>query len=427
MGKMKQVTLAALLAIMALSAPGIAGAGQSSQFIGSGDSTPDSENFRYDSTASTPLEHPVANANGEDSLPSFSRPPVTQSQEAGRDDADSSQSQRPPRWTISAESIILDRVGGVNRTLVERVPGDTHFYDVPYAPSTQALNSNGLDQGFAPGQKLGLIRHGDSDFDLELSYFQVNGWSDARAIGPDNPLNWLVMKAPGGFFQTQDFPYQAMQWDYTTDLYNAEFNVRWNYSSRVTMIAGFRWLRLTENLQGTLPPPDIYQPTWKLAPPPGYTLNQLVGFVGTPATGAFPPFWNGSTTNDLFGLQIGAAAKIFEHGRFSIDGLIKVGPYCNHAQESTGVSIQKVVIPSSASTNQTAFVGETGLQCKYQLTGNLVVKAGYEALWLEGLALAPGQIQETYTTRPDIVSALGVNSSSSVLFHGATAGLEYSF
>jgi Protein of unknown function (DUF1551). len=67
------------------------------------------------------------------------------------------------------------------------------------------------------------------------------------------------------------------------------------------------------------------------------------------------------------------------------------------------------------------------LQCKYQVIKGLALKVGYEVLWLAGVALAPGQIQETYTTSPDIVSALGVNSSSSVLFHGATAGLEYSF
>ena len=33
-----------------------------------------------------------------------------------------------------------------------------------------------------------------------------------------------------------------MAWDYATKLYNAEFNVRWNPYSRVTMLAGFRWV-----------------------------------------------------------------------------------------------------------------------------------------------------------------------------------------
>lgn len=56
----------------------------------------------------------------------------------------------------------------------------------------------------------------------------------------------------------------------------------------------------------------------------------------------------------------------------------------------------------------------------------LALTAGYEALWLDGVALAPGQIQETYTSKSG-VRALGVNCGSIVLFQGATFGLEYSF
>jgi hypothetical protein len=49
-------------------------------------------------------------------------------------------------------------------------------------------------------------------------------------------------------------------------------------------------------------------------------------------------------------------------------------------------------------------------------------------MWLEGVALAPGQIQETYTTvGPVRVRALGVNCDSGAFYHGATAGLEISF
>jgi len=76
-----------------------------------------------------------------------------------------------------------------------------------------------------------------------------------------------------------------------------------------------------------------------------------------------------------------------------------------------------------------AFASEASLQVKYQLTNGLALKAGYEVLWLDGVALAPGQIHETYTapTTPPNVRALGVNCRSNVLFQGATFGLEYSF
>ena len=136
------------------------------------------------------------------------------------------------------------------------------------------------------------------------------------------------------------------------------------------MLAGFRWVNLRENLVGALAPPTI---SWE------------------------PPFWNATTTNNLYGFQIGADGKILERGRFSIDGLVKAGIFDNNAEQTTAVSvIHKSVYSASASTNHAAFVGETGLQCKYQVTKGLSLRAGYEVIWLEGVALAPGQIQETH-------------------------------
>ncbi len=348
---------------------------------------------------------------------------------AGGNDTDSSKPSHSPRWTVSAETIVFDRVGTADRTLVERVPGSVAFADVPTTPGTTALKSNDLNQGFAPGMRLGVTYHADPNFDLELSFFRVSGWDSTRSIGPDNPLNWLVMRAPGSFFQTQDFSYQSMTWDYSTDLYNAELNVRYKLSSHITVLAGFRWLQLNEDLQGTIPPADRILPTWKYTP--SNTLFDVARIEnqpgGTPATGAFPPFWDASTVNNLYGLQIGASGILFEHGRFSLGGLMKAGGYWNHAEQSSGFSIQKIVYPSGASTNRAAFVGEAGLQLKYRIVRGLTLKLGYEALWLDGVALAPGQIQETYTAGPSAVTSLGVNSGSSVLFHGTTAGLEFSF
>jgi len=43
-----------------------------------------------------------------------------------------------------------------------------------------------------------------------------------------------------------------MAWDYDSRLYKAEANVRWNPWRRVTMLAGFRWIQLREELEGIL-------------------------------------------------------------------------------------------------------------------------------------------------------------------------------
>ena len=345
-----------------------------------------------------------------------------QESSTGTSQAPADRSDSSSRWTISTEAIVLDHSGGVNRTLVARVPGDVPFIATAIVPGTEAFNSNQFQQGFSAGPKVSLIYHGDSGFGAELSYFNIFNQSATNATGPDSPADWLVMKAPGNFWQTQDFPYQSMVWTSTTSLYNAEANGRYDVSNRVTLLAGFRWLQLNDGLQGTLSPPDQTAPTWKNNP-----LTNLFQITPGGPAGNYPPFWNTSTRNNLYGVQIGASGKLLELGRLSLVGLIKVGLFDNNAEQATGVSLAKVVYPSKATTNHAAFVGEAGLEVKYQVSDGLTLKAGYEVLWLEGVALAAGQIQETLTSRPATVGALGVNSGSAVLFHGVTAGLEYSF
>jgi hypothetical protein len=304
-----------------------------------------------------------------------------------------------PQWTASADFIIFDRVGSVNRTIVETVPGTVPLKDLEKTTGTEVLNANDLRQGFAGGPRLDLIHHGENEVNLEFLYFQIDGWNDEQSRGP-TPDDWLVMRAPGGFLQTQDNKQkQMMVWDYASRLYNAELNVRWNPFGRVTAVAGFRWVNLSEDLQGTLPPERSV------------------------------PFWDNQTKNNLYGFQIGADATLFERGRLSIGGVLKTGVFNNHVDETTAVSIYRVLFLESASTNHCAFLGETGVQAKYQVTERLAFKAGYEAIWLQGVALAPAQIADTYShiTPPVSVQAIGVNCGSGVFYHGATVGLEYAF
>ena len=337
-------------------------------------------------------------------------------------------SEIAPRWTVSVGAIVLGRTGGVDRTLAGLLPGSTKFDSTAFSSGAEVFNSNQFRPGLSAGPKIDLTYRGDSGYGVELSYFNIFNQSATKAIGPTNPLDWLVMKAPGTFWQTQDFPYQAMVWKATTNVYSAEANGRLDLSSRVTMLAGFRWLRLNDNLQGMLTPSDRSDPTWK-TPPNDYTLLDLVTLPPMGSGGTYPPFWTTSTTNNLYGVQVGLDGKIWELGRLSLDGQVKVGVFDNDAEQSTGVSLEKTVYPATATANHAAFASEASLQLKYQLTNGLALKASYEVLWLDGVALAPGQIQETYTapTTPPNVRALGVNCRSNVLFQGATFGLEYSF
>jgi hypothetical protein len=147
-----------------------------------------------------------------------------------------------------------------------------------------------------------------------------------------------------------------MVWSDITNLYSAESNGRLALSSRVTVLAGFRWLQLNDTLEGTLSPADRSAPTWKNSCNPYNCtfIDVAQALPGRPA-GTYPPFWNTNTANNLYGVQVGVGGKIFELGRFSIDGQVKIGLFDNNAEQSTGVSLKKVVYPVSATANHAAF------------------------------------------------------------------------
>ena len=90
--------------------------------------------------------------------------------------------------------------------------------------------------------------------------------------------------------------------------------------------------------------------------------------------------------------------------------------------------MKKQMYHASAQLNRLAFAGQGEIRAKYTVNRNTSVKVGYEMLWLDRVALAPGQIDlTTSVSSPGSVTATGVNNESSVLLQGFTIGLEYAF
>ncbi|MGD0653292.1 MAG: BBP7 family outer membrane beta-barrel protein [Thermoguttaceae bacterium] len=313
-----------------------------------------------------PAAYRLITGDGEDSPPSFSETAVDQPQDAGCCNLGCCQSCCCPRWTATADVIILDRIGNKSQTILG--PPTDDVIGLVNA-SADRLNSNDFAFGFAAGPRLSLIRQTQC-YDYEVLYFGIDGWSDCRFI--PQSLN----------------PASPLLFDWSSRLYNVELNVRWNPCCQVTMLAGFRWAELREDFIG------------------GRVLDS--GFL---------PVGDIKTNNHLYGLQVGADARLWQRGCFSINGLGKVGIYGNHAEQISDLNIGQFIGIGSAWTNHAAFIGEFGLQARYQVTQSLALRAGYELLWLDGIAIAPAQFG----------NPVGIDSNATVFYHGATAGLEYSF
>ncbi|MGA2061137.1 MAG: BBP7 family outer membrane beta-barrel protein [Thermoguttaceae bacterium] len=267
-----------------------------------------------------------------------------------------------PQWTATADAMILDRIGNKSQTILGPREGET----------ADRLDSNDFAFGFAAGPRLSLIRQTQC-YDYEVLYFGIDGWSDIRFI--PQSLN----------------PASPLLFDWSSRLYNVELNMRWNPSCRLTMLAGFRWANLRED----------------------FIAERVLD------DSLFLPVGNVRTNNNLYGFQVGADARLWQCGCFSINGLGKAGIYGNHAEQSSFEPEGPSEEPESfsASTNHTAFIGKLGLQARYQVTQRLALRAGYELLLLDGVAIAPVQIG----------NPIGIDSNATVFYHGATAGLELSF
>ncbi len=74
---------------------------------------------------------------------------------------------------------------------------------------------------------------------------------------------------------------------------------------------------------------------------------------------------------------------------------------------------------TSISGGQLSFLGELGLNGNYKFSECLSLRGGYQVYWVEGLALAPEQLDFTDTD----TSGTSLDKNGGLFIHGAHAGL----
>ena len=92
--------------------------------------------------------------------------------------------------------------------------------------------------------------------------------------------------------------------------------------------------------------------------------------------------------NNLYGLQVGADAVLFQPSDyFRIDGIIRAGILGNAADQTTQApflsNFNGFDDRVSVSDSETSYMAELGLRGVLQLTNSLSVFGGYQVLWLD--------------------------------------------
>ena len=283
-------------------------------------------------------------------------------------------------WTFAADALMLQRAGLAGQSLLLAGTGNQ---------SAEIVDARDLNFNVAGGPRLTAVRHDCYGWDLELSYFQIDG-CDARRFtaGPA----WLVADRLGGSRAVAD-----SQIDYTSRLYNVEVNASRPFDERVNFLVGFRTIGLDDHYR----------------------------FDGFEAGGLHALLAN-NAENRLYGFQIGVDARLFDFGPVRIDAAWKGGIFGNSVRQNSTLVDQAGAGPAlgvRSTQGRAALSSEVSLTGLYQVTERLAVRAGYELLWLDGIALASSQVGDN-----DLGAGVAASLAPETFFaHGATIGMELAY
>jgi hypothetical protein len=311
-----------------------------------------------------------------------------------------------PRFYGQAEALFLYRDNGsLVRPIIVDTSAPLPVGAVPLGADNTLLRTVDLRFAVEPGLRVLLGYRINERHALEFSYFSIFDWARTiEVIGDDN----LAIPGDLGLASNDFYNASIMRVDYSATLNSFELNglltdcyceeAADSCSPRLmrvlSLFAGFRYLNLDEEFN--IRPTDFDEGTSD---------------------------YNVRTENDLYGAQIGARIRR-QRDRFGWDLTCKAGVFGNSAEQSQFVT--DFPPPFELRTHRSrrggnvAFVGELGWSLSYQLTPHWGVRGGYNLMWIEGVALAPDQLDFTRTP----TSGTQLHSQGGLFLHGASVGVE---
>jgi Putative beta barrel porin-7 (BBP7) len=311
---------------------------------------------------------------------------------------------RPSDWYATADfaPLLIDHLDGYIVARQGPITGR------PNRLGAAVLTTEDLEPEFAAGGKFTVGRHIFDCYRLEGTYLGKHDWDDLKIV-----MN--TEATPAGF------------------------------GSLSTFLSGFR-LPITPGLDGnnrvyvfqrsTLQSAELNLRYWANMPPGPFDVSYLVGarylqineqfnFVGRTSDNTSPTPTNDllfDTRNDLMGVQIGIAGSWLVTPRCWIDVDLKGGIYNNSASQESSLRLLGVVRPTIRdSRDATAFVGDLSLISNWQMSPNWTFRLGYQALFVNGVALAHEQrVSPVFQNSPG-----ALNDSGELCYHGPVIGLTW--
>ncbi len=344
----------------------------------------------------------------------------------------------PAEWYTEQDVRILNR-SRAGRAVIST---DYNESDAAY----EILNTHSVTPDISAAYGLTIGHHfardtRNNDHFVEFSFWGLNDWSDSATVyghrmtdtttSPDTThgsLNSMYYYVPGGSSLLGFNNADMQRIEYTSATNNFEVNGRFTSRNRadrlvldpsgrwrkecrpgmhMTYLYGVRYLQINEGFRfhseseiDTLDDDDV--------------VTSEKHYTGD---------YDISTHNNLIGLQVGAE-MMFHKCRWAWGVRSKIGPYVNFSDQVSDITSGRALDPGyirriAGSKHTASLIGEVGFETTYKFRPNLVGRAGYDFMWVTGVATAPGQLQ----FQPEPVNT--VNSGSLAFFQGVTLGLEW--
>lgn len=293
-----------------------------------------------------------------------------------------------------------------------------------------ALSTSELDFDFDPAMRVVAGRRWHDGWAVEGAYLGLFESGASAFVEAPPPNSGLVLGFPPGGLGASSNVFRDItrSWiDYSSELHSIELNLvsccghydpcesfsekrdptypragRQARSSTIEYLVGFRYLRLSEHFR-------LYAEADEPSTPGGAILTTS-------------GFYDVRTGNNLYGAQSGVRMRRWGE-RLGWEASGKAGIYgIDMSQNQSVVDYPGFPLrPASRGTGgDVAFVGDVNLSGVYRLTDVWNVRAGYNLIWVAGVALAPDQLDWS----AGVASGRHLDRGGSVLVHGISCGAE---
>jgi len=292
------------------------------------------------------------------------------------------------QWEVEIGSRILDRpASNLAFSLVTITPSNATVFNAEDASELGA--SAGADFRFSKASRYGTTLEFRGTF---------NNWHNMEARGG-------VLEAP--LFTPTNLPagseLNRFTYEYDSNLFSVEMNFKRAVRPGMTLMIGPRYVDLTEQVD----------------------INSTFGNI-TPGLGGFRLDIDSITEarNHMPGLGFGVEFRRPIIREVFFVGSVKGAVLANFASTETTAMTRLIGSPPIPNTifedseTQVAGIGEISAKLHYDVApGTVSAYMGYEAFWLDGVAVAPAQLLES------VSPPIGLNTSTTSFAHGLVLGV----